>query len=444
MIGALQSERIESYDITGQFETIQIFKTDYPYFTYRWENITENHPNYGMVYIGFHKGKPWDGYWQTSKNPKFARDFANTKVKWDYQILRYDQSEKEAKRYEGHSIRKMFKNEKCRSYNMHPGVKEVIDFQKVESMFNSIQLSISENGKDIEEVDLDYLKKLKGVQIRVVEYPDKIKYIANSIDDEMGAITHTDPIVVGIDENDVCNVGSVEQRLNGRHTQKGILKSKHAVGAKIIKVDVTDWTKEEIEHLAFILNPDDKVKKEGPKLEDYEKRLMTLYVDGKMDDPTSFIAEKIMVPLTSKDAGKVVRNVKKLIEEKNHRDTYGKVWRHYGNGLDEEAKESLKKQAKQAVTGLDRATTVKMSSKKFSLDTIIKKLSEEDENTGETLYNHVAVLIHHPYPQKENKIDWQSRNLQTQMKMIKRFIENKHTKATVDVIELDYYKEEIE
>ena len=37
MIGALQSERIESYDITGQFETIQIFKTDYPYFTYRWE-----------------------------------------------------------------------------------------------------------------------------------------------------------------------------------------------------------------------------------------------------------------------------------------------------------------------------------------------------------------------------------------------------------------------
>ena len=70
MIGALQSERIESYDITGQFETIQIFKTDYPYFTYRWENITENHPNYGMVYIGFHKGKPWDGYWQTSKNPK--------------------------------------------------------------------------------------------------------------------------------------------------------------------------------------------------------------------------------------------------------------------------------------------------------------------------------------------------------------------------------------
>jgi len=442
MIGALQSERIESYDITGQFETIPIVKSNYPYFTYRWENITENHPNYGMVYIGFHKGKPWDGYWQTSKNPKFARDFANTKVKWDYQILRYDQSEKEAKRYEGHSIREMFKNEKRRSYNMHPGVKEVIDFQKVESMFNSIQLSISENGKDIEEVDLDYLKKLKGVQIRVVEYQDKIKYIANSIDDEMGAITHTDPIVVGIDENDVCNVGSVEQRLNGRHTQKGILKSKHAVGGKIIKVDVTDWTKEEIEHLAFILNPDEKVKKEGPKLEDYEKRLMTLYVDGKIDDPTSFIAEKIMAPLTTKDAGKVVRNVKKMIEEQKHKETYGNVWRDYGKNIDEEAKESLRKQSLKAVAGLEKATTIKMSSKLFKFDSIVNKLMEKDENTQEKLYNHISILVHHPYPQKENKLEWQTNVQPKKLEILETFIAN--AGYTYDLKELDYYKDEIE
>ena len=104
----------------------------------------------------------------------------------------------------------------------------------------------------------------------------------------------------------------------------------------------------------------------------------------------------------------------------------------------------IKKQAKQAVAGLDRATTIRMSSKLFKLDSIIKKLSEEDKNTGETLYDHVTVLVHHPYPQKENKDEWQSNNLQRQMKMIKRFIDNEHTNCTVDVKELDYYKEEIE
>ena len=439
MIKIVDSKRIESYNIVGQFDTLKkIF--NYPYFTYRWENMTKNHPNYGMVYIGYHKGKPWDGYWQSSKNPKFARDFANSKVKWDYQILRYDQSKKEAKDYEGHSIREMFKNKKCRSYNMHPGAKQVIDFEKVEKMFDKIQLSISENGKDIEEVDLDYLKKLKGVQIRVVEYPEKVRYIAQSIDDEMGALTHTEPIVVGIDRNDECGVGSEEQRLNGRHTQKGILKSKHAVGGNIIKVDVTDWTKAEIEHLAFILNPDEKVKKEGPKLEDYEKRLMTLYVDDNVE-PTSFIAEKIMAPLTSKDAGKVAKAVKKLIEEKNYKDTYGHVWRDYKT-MDEEAKESLRKQAIKAVAGLEKATTIRMSSKLFSFDRLVNKLMEKDENTGEKLYNHITILVHHPYPQKENKLEWQTKSQPMKLEVLETFITN--AGYTYDLKELDYYKEDTE
>jgi len=114
MIGALQSKRIESYDITGQLNSFSGIG-NFPYFVYKWKNITKNHPNYDMVYIGYHKGKPWDGYWQTSENPKFKKDFANKRVKWDYQILRYDKTEKESKAYEGHCIRKMFKKEKYRT-----------------------------------------------------------------------------------------------------------------------------------------------------------------------------------------------------------------------------------------------------------------------------------------------------------------------------------------
>ena len=445
MLGILNSKRIESYDITGQFNSLsEIVK--FKYFVYKWENITKNHPSFGMTYIGYHKGKPWDGYWQTSKNPKFKRDFANKKVKWDYQILRYDLTEKEAKDYEGNCIREIFKKEKQRSYNMHPGSKKVLDFEKVEEMLKEIKETIEGTEKhfEIEIVDKEYLKNLVGTQAaRASENLDKIAYIANDVDDEMGDTSYTKPLTVAIDENDVCNIGKTEFRINGFHTQKGILKSKHAVDGKVIKVNLTGWTKAEIEHLAFISNEDKKVKEEGPKTPDYEKRLFTLYVDEGIE-PTSFQAEKILSPLTSKDAGKVVRGVKKLIEEKKDKDTYGNVWRDYGKEMDEEAKESLKNQAKKAVAGLDRAATIKMSSKLFKLDSIIKKLSEEDKNTGETLFNHVTVLVHHPFPQKENKIEWQSNNLQRQMKMIERFIDNEHTKCTVDVTELDYYKEEIE
>ena len=239
MIGILNSKRIESYDITGQFNSIlDIGK--FEYFVYRWENITKNHPNFGMVYIGYHKGKAWDGYWQTSKNPKFKRDFANKKVKWDYQILRYDLTEKEAKDYEGNCIREIFKKEKQRSYNMHPGSKKVLDFEKVEEMFKKIKDTIEGTEKhfEIEIVDRGYLKNLVGTQAaRASENPDRISYISNDIDDEMGDTSYTKPLTVAIDENDVCDIGKTEFRINGLHTQKGILKSKHAVDGKVIKVE---------------------------------------------------------------------------------------------------------------------------------------------------------------------------------------------------------------
>ena len=203
MLGILNSKRIESYDIKGQFGTrnekwgFEKIK-NYPYFVYRWENVSENHQNRGMVYIGYHKGKPWDGYWQTSKNPKFKRDFANCKVKWDYQILRYDLTEKESKDYEGNCIREIFKKEKKRSYNMHPSSKKVLDFEKVEEMYQKIKSTIegTENHFSIETVDRDYLKKLKGSQAaRAAENPENIAYIANDIDDEMGDTSYTKPLI---------------------------------------------------------------------------------------------------------------------------------------------------------------------------------------------------------------------------------------------------------
>ena len=89
---------------------------------------------------------------------------------------------------------------------------------------------------------------------RVAEYPEKIRYIANDIDDEMGDISFTKPLTIAIDENDVCGIGETEFRINGKHTQRGILKSKHGIDGKVIKVDLTGWTKAEIEHLAFISN----------------------------------------------------------------------------------------------------------------------------------------------------------------------------------------------
>ena len=69
----------------------QIVDSNVPYdpnnceaFLYKFTNLNNN-----KVYIGIHKGKPFDGYMFSSKNEDFHSDFMNPSAKFKYEVLYY-------------------------------------------------------------------------------------------------------------------------------------------------------------------------------------------------------------------------------------------------------------------------------------------------------------------------------------------------------------------
>ena len=78
------------------------------------------------------------------------------------------------------------------------------------------------------------LHNLDEYQVRYIDYPEHVDYIARKIDENMGSIEDTDPLVIGLGAKKA--IGSDRSRIGGRHTQKGILKSKHAVDIHVIYI----------------------------------------------------------------------------------------------------------------------------------------------------------------------------------------------------------------
>ena len=53
-------------------------------FLYRFTNLLN-----GKIYLGIHKGQPYDGYMFSSKNKKFHKDFMDPNSQWKYEVLMY-------------------------------------------------------------------------------------------------------------------------------------------------------------------------------------------------------------------------------------------------------------------------------------------------------------------------------------------------------------------
>ena len=53
-------------------------------FVYKFTNLNNN-----SKYIGIHKGKPFDGYLNSSTNDKFHEDFLSPNAEFQYDVLQY-------------------------------------------------------------------------------------------------------------------------------------------------------------------------------------------------------------------------------------------------------------------------------------------------------------------------------------------------------------------
>jgi hypothetical protein len=389
MLKIIDSKRIESYNVKGQFDNPfgKIGpKSDYNYFVYQWQNMTESHPNYGKTYIGFHKGVPWDNYHHSATDINFKTDFANNRVKWDYYVLEYFTRQEDAKKAEGFEIRE-FKKEygEHMSYNKHNGNKPKVDLNKAKQMMNRI----NNNEFEVKIGKKEDLNNLDEYQVRYIDHPEHVNYIARMIDENMGSIEDTDPLVIATNAKDA--IGSNRSRIGGRHTQKGILNSKHAVEYKFMEIDLSDWTAIEINQLGLLLNPEIKKKRIENMDEDYEKHLLHLWETSGCD-AFSYEAGTMMVGfgLDTKRRTKLANKVQKQIEDIEYERKTGKTWKKWSTTSTEW--DVLQQQYK-----YDKQTAVVgMSSSMFKFDTIVNILNGSS-------YEKIVVLIHHKDPEAKKK-----------------------------------------
>ena len=377
----------------------------FKYFCYKWTNLTND-----KWYFGYHKGEVWDGYWQTSSSPELREDFSNSNINWKYEVIEWFETKEEATRYEGSYLRNNNVRTNDMSYNISEGAKPKLDVHKAQIMAKRI-LGDGDNAS-CGEFDVKFGKKeeltdMHTFQVRYQEYPDRIQYIADRIEENGGSIEYTDPLVMAIGAEDVLGFDRV--RIGGKHTQKGIQKSKSATQYKYVDVDLTDWSKVEIGQLGLLLNPEDEKKRKENDNDDYEKQLLGLYEEYGIK-PFEYEASQMLVGfgLNSRTRNIIANRVQKKVEDVEYEQMTGKVWKKW-NVMSAEAQD-LKAEYRLS----DKTLVVMMSSAKMSMDNIQNKLLYSD-------YDKVVVVVHHP--SKDWKTAWAKTNQKKYYDLMEKFVE---------------------
>ena len=372
---------------------------NYNYFVYIWTNLQTV-----AWYCGYHKGGVWDGYWHSGENKELKKDFSDINCFWKYEIIGWYEKKSDAKAAEGDYIRKTKQRSNNMSYNIHNGVKPVVNLDKAPQLLERIF-----NGEfEVKVGKKEELLDLEGYQVRYYDHPEHVRYISDMIDENGGSIEKTDPLVIATGAEDVLDGTRV--RIGGRHTKEAIEKSKHATEYKYLEVDLTGWNKVEINQFGLLLNPEEEVKKVSNMDEDYEKHLLQLYEDtGK--EPYSYEANQMLVGfgLNTRSRNRIAEKVQKQIEQIQYEKKTGKTWKKWSAASNESA------DLMRSYKATDEIVVIMMSSAKFSLDRIAIVLSDSN-------YTKVVVVIHHPNASQKKK--WQKDIQPEKVKIMSEFVES--------------------
>ena len=230
------------------------------------------------VYIGVHKGQVSDSYWHSSTNKEFAKICAGSEARLKYEVLAYGEYDVMTVK-EHHILKKAKAKENPKYFNETNGSPkfQTIDYDKV----NDLAFRIN-NGEFYDGMKpIDDVVNLDNFQVRaVLEDRELIRYIAQSIDDNLGNTKlHCAPVTIfeGRSESGDDTVG------NGRHTMSGVKLSKHGKTVPTNYVPFEDnmnLTEAELKAVCNLLNKGSVVKTNPVNREDAVKYLVDCWFDG--------------------------------------------------------------------------------------------------------------------------------------------------------------------
>lgn len=369
----VQPESIKEIDLNFDKQPNQ-----YEGYLYRFTNLDN-----GRIYIGVHKGIVSDNYSNSSTDEEFKTVCANPNSNLKYEVLEYGSYDYMTVR-ENEMLSSVDARNNKQYYNKTNGSPKykMINQEKINNLVTRIQAGeFNAPNRPIEEV-----MEIQNLQVRWFELePDHVKYIADSIDDLMGDIKYTDPLLLF--EGRGKNGGEILG--DGNHTRAGINKSKHGKEAKISLVpssETEELTDEDLIAIGHMMNKGERVKKIPFQKKDAVKYLLSRYDAGV---PTTFPGHIDFLKdqgLNGTQIGYAKKAADDQIEENNLAAKH-LLWKRYTKSEIENLSASYRD---------DNTMVVAFSSAKFGYPAIFDTLTQDVNKEKKNL----ILVIHHNSPSK--------------------------------------------
>ena len=310
-------------------------------FVYKFTNLNNN-----SKYIGIHKGKPFDGYLNSSTNEKFHEDFLSPNAKFSYDVLQYGTYEY-VKAVEHTLLSEVNAKDSDEYYNKTNGSSNLAIPNITECKLVAEKIANKEyEGISAKFIPVKNLSKFANQIREFTLHSTHVKLLRDIINDK-STLEH---LMVVILKDRYYRGRKGDFVIDGNHSIEAAITSRFAGAGSIPVLEIPedmhkDWTDQEVDIISLMCNP----RTENPRLEssyeDIARQICTLRLQGFNSASKPIKDLKDHFKLSSNEKTKVSKIANEMFAELNPNDA---TWINYGTGS--EGREIKKLIEKECVT----------------------------------------------------------------------------------------------
>ena len=362
----------------------------YEGYLYRYTNLDNN-----KVYVGVHKGYVGDGYWHSSTNKEFGKEFQSSDGNFKFEILEYGNYAEMTV-----SERKILKDNDARNnpmfYNKSNGSAKFS--QPDNELMLELYTKISNKEFPITYESIDDVYELARLQVRSEDIKEHRLEIKEKIDDAGGNTDGCNPIVIYEGRQSGKDIIG-----DGNHTVGGAKDAKHSTVVPVIRIPKEvheQYTNDELKGVSNFQNKRPETIKRAMSADDAVKYIVGVYTNGT---PYDSIGNKEYLGLcgfTKRRITTILKKAKVEIDKKNLA-LANKLWIDYTDKVHIKTKDAI-------VEGFRDSNTISMAftSAMFKWDNIFNTIFAHTEynettKTYKPTKTNVMITIYHPNPDAE-------------------------------------------
>lgn len=380
----------------------------YEAYLYCYTNLNNN-----KVYVGIRKGYVGDGYWHSSTNTEFGKEFENSNGNFKFEILEYGSYEEMTV-----SERSILKKNDAKNnplfYNKSNGSAKF--FQPDVDLMKELVDNILNGKFPTTKESVDDVYELTRLQVRFEEDRDHKNEIQQRIEDAGGNTDKCSPILIYENRNGKDVVG------NGNHTLNAAKDAKHCSEVPVIRVPAevhSKYSDQELKGVSNLLNGKPEIIKKAMSIDDGVKYIVGAYSEGTPYDSNGNKKYLEACGFTKKQVGSILKKVKVEIN-KNNLTLANKLWIDYKSKTHKPILDAT-------VDGRRDSNTISLvySSAMFKWDNIFNSIFahtkyNEKTKSYEPTKTNVIITVYHPNSIAEN--NWKMNHQPDALRKLQYFI----------------------